>query len=262
VPWLCTSLLWLLLLPRFSNFGCDWLASQARYARGSFSRSAKHASGDSPYHSSAKTPPLGGLPPPHGALQEQAAHLVEWSTTLSFKGSSGTCIPKGVTTFFHAAFTAHSDAGAKAGGCQVPGKGTGDPAPSPQTRTCAMNASGASVASSLRPWRTKQATPRLAPHVADPGPARCCGGFWVAAAAVADGGHPHTAASFCGPCGCACCANSATPARYARTPLRAACSCHVYHRSGRNPAVLHITSDTARGAEHGGCRDTLSNSLA
>jgi hypothetical protein len=41
--------------------------------------------------------------------------------TLSSTGSSGTCIPEGVSTFFHAAFTAHSgsDAGADAGGSQV-----------------------------------------------------------------------------------------------------------------------------------------------
>ena len=65
-------------------------------------------------------------------------------------------------------------------GCRrLPGKGTGYPAPSPQTRTCAMNASGSSVASSLRQWLTKQATPRLAHNCADPGPARCCGGSWV-----------------------------------------------------------------------------------
>jgi len=74
-----------------------------------------HASSDSPCHSSAKPPPLGGLPPPHGAFQEHAAHLVEWSTTLSSKGSAGTCIPAGVTTFFHAAFTAHSEARVDAG---------------------------------------------------------------------------------------------------------------------------------------------------
>src|SRR5262249_46949286 len=43
----------------------------------------------SPCHSSAKPPPLGGLPPPQGAFQEHAAHLVEWSTTLSSKGSRG-----------------------------------------------------------------------------------------------------------------------------------------------------------------------------
>src|SRR5262245_47724664 len=67
-----------------------------------------HASSTSPYHSSAQPPLLGGLPPPHGAFQEHAAHLVEWSTTLSSTGSSGTCIPEGVSTFFHAAFTAHS----------------------------------------------------------------------------------------------------------------------------------------------------------
>jgi hypothetical protein len=55
-----------------------------------------------------------------------------------------------------------------------PGKGTGSPAPSPQTRTSAMNASGSSVTTSLRQWRTTQATPRLAHNCADPGPARCC----------------------------------------------------------------------------------------
>ena len=68
-----------------------------------------HASRDSPCHSSAQPPLLGGLPPPHGAFQEHAAHLVEWSTTLNSKGSSGTCIPEGVATFLHAAFTAHSE---------------------------------------------------------------------------------------------------------------------------------------------------------
>ena len=61
------------------------------------------------------------VPPPHGAFQEHAAHLVEWPTTLSSKGSSSTCILEGVSTFFHAAFTAHSgsDVGAEAGGGQV-----------------------------------------------------------------------------------------------------------------------------------------------
>src|SRR5262249_1721894 len=61
---------------------------------GSFSRRAMPASIASPCHSSAKPPPLGGLPPPHGAFQEHAAHLVEWSTTLSSKGSLGACTPK------------------------------------------------------------------------------------------------------------------------------------------------------------------------
>src|SRR2546425_4724358 len=55
----------------------------------------------------SQAPPLGSLSRPHGAFQEQAAHAVEWSTTLSSKGSSGTCIPEGVSTFFHAAYTAH-----------------------------------------------------------------------------------------------------------------------------------------------------------
>src|SRR5713101_8849637 len=48
-------------------------------------------------------PPLGGLSPPHGAFQEYAAHTLEWSKVLSSKGSMGTCIPKGVTTFVHTA---------------------------------------------------------------------------------------------------------------------------------------------------------------
>jgi hypothetical protein len=72
---------------------------------------------------------------------------------------------------------AGSRSNAEAVGSQVPGKGTGYPAPSPQTRTCAMNASGSSVASSLRQWRTKQATPRLAPNFADP-VAQCSGVAW------------------------------------------------------------------------------------
>jgi hypothetical protein len=116
VPWQCPPLLWPLLLPRFSNFGRAWLTSQTRDVRGVVPRRAMHAASDSPCHSSAQPPLLGGLPPPHGACQEHAAHLVEWSTTLRSKGSSGTCIPEGVSTFFHAAFTAHSgcDAGADA----------------------------------------------------------------------------------------------------------------------------------------------------
>src|SRR5216683_307129 len=39
-------------------------------------------------------PPLGGVSPPHGAFQEHAAHVIEWSMALSANGSLGTCIPK------------------------------------------------------------------------------------------------------------------------------------------------------------------------
>ena len=39
-------------------------------------------------------PPLGGLSPPHGAFQGHAAHVIEWSITLSPKGSLGACTPK------------------------------------------------------------------------------------------------------------------------------------------------------------------------
>ena len=55
----------------------------------------------------SQAPPLEGLSPSHGAFQEHAAHNVVWSTLLSSKGSSGTCIPDGLSTFLHAAFTAH-----------------------------------------------------------------------------------------------------------------------------------------------------------
>src|SRR5713101_5365255 len=61
----------------------------------------------------SQTPPLGGLSPPQGVFQGHAAHLAEWSAKLRPKGSWGTCIPQGVTTFFYTAFTAHSDAGAE-----------------------------------------------------------------------------------------------------------------------------------------------------
>ena len=81
--------------------------------------SRRTASSDSPWHSSAKPPPLEGLSPSHGAFQGHAAHLAEWSATLRPTGSASTCIPEGVSTFFHTAFTAHSDAGADAGGSQV-----------------------------------------------------------------------------------------------------------------------------------------------
>jgi hypothetical protein len=53
-----------------------------------------HASGDAPCRSSAKPPPLAGLPPTHGAFQEHAAHTIEWSMMLSSNDSLGTCIPK------------------------------------------------------------------------------------------------------------------------------------------------------------------------
>mgnify|MGYP001596864213 CR=1 FL=1 len=55
----------------------------------------------------SQAPPLGGLLPPHGAFQEHAAHIMEWSMMLSSKGSLGTCIPRGLLTFLHTAFTAH-----------------------------------------------------------------------------------------------------------------------------------------------------------
>ena len=102
---------WPLLWCRSNHFGRDWLASQTRYARGSFSRRALHVSGDAPCHSSAKPPPLEGLSPSHGAFQGHAAHLAAWSATLRPKGSGGTCRPHGVTTFFHTAFTAHNVVG-------------------------------------------------------------------------------------------------------------------------------------------------------
>jgi len=58
--------------------------------------------------------PRVAVSPPHGAFQGHAAHLAEWSATLRPKGSSSTCIPEGVSTFFHTAFTAHSEARAEA----------------------------------------------------------------------------------------------------------------------------------------------------
>jgi L-ascorbate metabolism protein UlaG (beta-lactamase superfamily) len=65
--------------------------------------------------------PRVAVPPSHGAFQGHAAHLAEWSATLRPKGSSSTCIPEGVSTFFHTAFTAHSDVGAEAVGSQLQG---------------------------------------------------------------------------------------------------------------------------------------------
>jgi hypothetical protein len=130
-------------------------------------------------------------------------------------------------------------------GGRLPGKGTGYPAPSPQTRTCAMNASGSSVANSLRAWLTTQATPRLAHTFAGPGPARCCACSWVAAALMSDVGHPQTSASFRGPCGYACSASIAQHAQDARRPLQASYSRHVYQSLGRSRAVSLLPSDTA-----------------
>ena len=51
--------------------------------------------------------PRVAVPSPHGAFQEHAAHTTRWSVMLSSKGSLSTCIPKGLATFLHCAFTAH-----------------------------------------------------------------------------------------------------------------------------------------------------------
>src|SRR5262249_1702565 len=66
-----------------------------------------HASCESPWHSLAKRPRLGGLLPPQVAFQEHAAHPPRWPGELSSKGSSDTCISDGVSTFLYRAFTAH-----------------------------------------------------------------------------------------------------------------------------------------------------------
>ena len=60
--------------------------------------------------------PRVAVPSPHGVFQVHAAHAPEWSGALNTKGSLGTWIPNGVTTFPHVAFTAH---GAEAVGGQV-----------------------------------------------------------------------------------------------------------------------------------------------
>src|SRR6266496_62479 len=54
-------------------------------------------------------PRLGDLPSPHGTFQEHAAHIAKWPAMLSSKGSQGTCIPRGLSTFLQCAFTAHID---------------------------------------------------------------------------------------------------------------------------------------------------------
>ena len=70
-------------------------------------RKAIHASGRLAMASLSQALLLGYLLSPHSAFQEHAAHVVEWSTTLNSKGSWGTCILQGVTTFLLRAFTAH-----------------------------------------------------------------------------------------------------------------------------------------------------------
>ena len=85
----------------------DWLTSQARYVRVFIPRKAMHASGRLAMASLSQALLLGDLLSPHSAFQEHAAHGVEWSTPLSSKGSWGTCIPQGGTTFLLRAFTAH-----------------------------------------------------------------------------------------------------------------------------------------------------------
>ena len=77
-----------------------------------FPEGLDHASGDAPWRSAATPPPLAGLSPAHGALQEHAAHVREWSTTLRAKGSLRTCIPK---VFPHSSMPLH---GAPSGRCK------------------------------------------------------------------------------------------------------------------------------------------------
>src|SRR3989441_4451907 len=57
----------------------------------------------------SQAPRLGDLPSPHGTFQEHAAHIAKWPAMLSSKGSRGTCIPRGLSTFLPCAFTAHID---------------------------------------------------------------------------------------------------------------------------------------------------------
>src|SRR4029450_8986930 len=57
----------------------------------------------------SQAPRLGDLPSPHGTFQEHAAHIAKWTAMLSSKGSRGTCIPRGLSTFLQCAFTAHID---------------------------------------------------------------------------------------------------------------------------------------------------------
>ena len=85
----------------------------------------------------SQAPPLGGLLPPHGAFQEHAAHTLEWSRVLSSKGSLGTCIPRGLLTFLHAAFTAH---------CRV-------------ALACPRRALGCQATASGPPWARQRGAP-------------------------------------------------------------------------------------------------------
>src|SRR2546422_2450299 len=57
----------------------------------------------------SQAPRLGDLPSPHGTFQEHAAHIAKWPAMLSSKGSRGTCIPRGLSTFLPCACTAHID---------------------------------------------------------------------------------------------------------------------------------------------------------
>src|SRR5262249_29600087 len=51
--------------------------------------------------------------------QEHAAHIMRWLMMLSSKGSWSTCILQGFSTFFHTAFTAHTDEAVKGHGRDV-----------------------------------------------------------------------------------------------------------------------------------------------
>ncbi len=55
----------------------------------------------------SQAPLLDYLPSSHGAFQGHAAYIMRRPMMLSPKGSLDTCISIGVSTFLHAAFTAH-----------------------------------------------------------------------------------------------------------------------------------------------------------
>ena len=85
---------------------CHELTAQARSVRVGIPRRAMHASSDSPLALLSQALRIGGLLPPHSAFRVCCSPH-GWPMRLSPNGSRGTCIPKGLSTFLHAAFTAH-----------------------------------------------------------------------------------------------------------------------------------------------------------
>ena len=207
----------------------DRLTSQARYVRGHFSRRAMHASGDAPWHSSAKHHILEACFFRVTPFRSMLLTLQRWSAALHSKGSERTCIHSGLPTFLHCTFRScppglRSRCGARARpGCTMSSRRFSARARCVHPRVPASCSTAAYPA----------AAP---PHAPPPAPS-------LRLSAAGPRGAPDTAAPL----------SRATPARARRRPARGAPAAPVGRRPDRagrrGPATV---GDGARGARRSG----------